>query len=94
MCGCKRLENTLLKIVLIEVRDWSKTMNDIIRAVDHGEMTALVLLDLSAAFGTLDPQMLLIGLHWRDYRCSGLKFNRRTVHNFSSGQCSVKIYRP
>ena len=33
--------------------------NDIIRAVDRGEVTALVLLDLSAAFDTVDHQTLI-----------------------------------
>jgi hypothetical protein len=34
-------------------------MNDIIRAVDRGEVTALALLDLSAAFDTVDHQTLI-----------------------------------
>jgi hypothetical protein len=40
-------------------------MNDIVRAIDHGEATALFLLDLSAAFDTVDPTMLLDVLHRR-----------------------------
>jgi hypothetical protein len=40
-------------------------MNDIIRAIDRGEVTALVLLDLSAAFDTVDHCTLLDVLHRR-----------------------------
>jgi len=40
-------------------------MNDIIRAIDRGEVTALVLLDLSAAFDTVDHCTLLEVLHRR-----------------------------
>ena len=34
-------------------------MNDIIRSIDHGEVTALVLLDLSAVFDTVDHPTLI-----------------------------------
>jgi len=40
-------------------------MNDIIRAIDHGEVTTLVLLDLSAALDTVDHCTLLDVLHRR-----------------------------
>ena len=40
-------------------------MNDIIRGTDRGEVTALVLLDLSAAFDTVDHCTLLDVLHRR-----------------------------
>jgi hypothetical protein len=40
-------------------------MNDIIRATDNGQITALVLLDLSAAFDTVDHTTLLEVLHSR-----------------------------
>jgi len=39
--------------------------NDIIRAMDRGEVTALVLLDLSATFDTVDHCTLLDVLHRR-----------------------------
>jgi len=38
-------------------------MNDIIRATDNGQITALVLLDLSAAFDTVDHSTLIDVLH-------------------------------
>ena len=40
-------------------------MNDIIRSIDRGEITALVLLDLSAAFDTVDHPTLIDVLHRR-----------------------------
>ena len=40
-------------------------MNDIICAIDRGEVTALVLLDLSATFDTVDHSTLLDILHHR-----------------------------
>jgi len=40
-------------------------MNDIIRSIDRGEITALVLLDLTAAFDTVDHQTLIDVLHRR-----------------------------
>jgi len=40
-------------------------MNYIIRAMDRGEVTALVLLDVSAAFDTVDHCTLLDVLHCR-----------------------------
>ena len=36
-----------------------KVQNDILRTVDHGGVAVLVLLDLSAAFGTIDHRILL-----------------------------------
>jgi len=39
--------------------------NDIIRAIDRGEVTALILLDLNAAFDTVDHGTLLDVLHRR-----------------------------
>jgi hypothetical protein len=40
-------------------------MNDIIRSTDNGQITALVLLDLSAAFDTVDHTTLIEVLHRR-----------------------------
>jgi len=36
-----------------------KVLSDILQAVDRGDVAALVLLDLSAAFGTVDHDILL-----------------------------------
>ena len=40
-------------------------MNDVIRSIDDGNIVALVLLDLSAAFDTVDHDTLLDILHER-----------------------------
>jgi Reverse transcriptase (RNA-dependent DNA polymerase) len=55
--ACRRHYNTETAVVSV--------MNDITRATDHGEVTALVLLDLSAAFDTMDHSTLLDILHRR-----------------------------
>jgi len=39
--------------------------NDLVRAVDNKEVTALVLLDLSSTFDTVDHSTLLTVLHRR-----------------------------
>ena len=39
--------------------------NDIVQAIDKGQLTALVLLDLSSAFDTVDHDCLLSVLHKR-----------------------------
>ena len=40
-----------------------KIHNDIVCNMDNGKLTALILLDLSAAFGTIDHDILLQRLH-------------------------------
>jgi len=40
-----------------------RVLSDIFQAVDNGDLAALVLLDLSAAFDTVDHSILLQSLH-------------------------------
>ena len=40
-----------------------RVLSDILQAVDNGDLAALVLLDLSAAFDTVDHSILLRRLH-------------------------------
>ena len=42
---------------------FTKLGDDILQAVDNGDLAALVLLDMSAAFGTVDHSILLRRLH-------------------------------
>jgi len=42
-----------------------KVINDLLLSADRGEVTALCLLDLSAAFDTVDHQLLLTRLQGR-----------------------------
>jgi len=67
-------------------------MNDIIRAMDRGEVTALVLLDLSAAFDTVDHCTLLDVLH-RPFAVEGIPllwFNSYLTNLFRRRR-SVKV---
>jgi len=54
--------------------------NDIICAIDQGEVTGLVLLDLSSAFDTVDHTSLLSILQSQDSHWIGSAHTRRTVH--------------
>jgi len=45
--------------------------NDIVSAIDHGEVTGLVLLDLSSAFDTVDHTSLLSILQSQDSHWHG-----------------------
>jgi len=73
-------------------------MNDIIHAIGYGEVTALVLLDLSAAFDTVDHSTLLDVLH-RRFAVEGtpLQWFKSYLTNrlqvFICRRCSVEIYR-
>ena len=51
--------NNSTETALLKVRE------DILQAIDHREVTCLVLLDLSAAFDTVDHQLLLNRLKHR-----------------------------
>lgn len=74
-CVIKQLQDHLEKNNLSEVYQSAyrsghstetallKVSNDILRAVDDGKATCLVLLDLSAAFDTIDHQTLFTSLH-------------------------------
>jgi len=41
----------------------SRVLSDILQAVDNGDLAALVLLDMSAVFDTVDHSILLRRLH-------------------------------
>ena len=51
-----------------------KVLGDILRAIDDGDLAALTLLDLSAAFDTVDHQVLLMRLQ-KSYGLDGPVFN-------------------
>ena len=51
-----------------------KVKSDLLHAMDNQEVTCLVLLDLSAAFNTVDHDLLLSRLHFR-YRFDGTILN-------------------
>ena len=53
--------------------EWAllKVQNDILRTVDHGGVAVLVLLDLSAAFDTIDHSLLLDRM-WHQLRLNGV----------------------
>jgi len=61
-----------------------RVMKDMIRAMDQGEVTALVLLDLSAAFDTVGHCTQLDVLHRRfavEYHCYGSTHILQTDRN-------------
>ena len=41
-----------------------KVTDDLLSAMDEGKISVLMLLNLSAAFDTIDHEILLHGLHW------------------------------
>jgi len=43
----------------------TKIYNDMLLAADSGQLTAVCLLDLTAAFGTVDHDLLLLRLEWQ-----------------------------
>ena len=77
--------------------------NDLILAMDHGEVTSLIFLDLSAAFDTVDHSILLhrlrnwFGLHgtfldWFPFyltSCSQAVFIQNSTSSFSNLSCGV-----
>ena len=65
------------------------------RTIDHGEMTALVLIDLRFWAQPSIPSMLndIIGLHWRRYRCFGSSLTSQTASEILfSALRSVEFY--
>ena len=48
-----------IKIFEMAITPWLKVQNDILLAMDRQHVTLLVLLDLSAAFDTVDHRVLL-----------------------------------
>ena len=52
-------EQLTIKIFETAITPWLKVQNDILLAMDRQHVTLLVLLDLSAAFDTVDHRVLL-----------------------------------
>ena len=59
---CLLLFNLAYRIFYSTETTLLKIHNDLILVMDHGEVTSLILFDLSAAFDTLDHSILLIHL--------------------------------